>query len=238
VINGATSQLSVAVGDAVEVAEEAVQDLGTVVRLEALELDARHRLARALGIGVASCVAQPAATPKMEPLSNFPQVTLSILTPDARQHRLQVWVADTDAHRQQGLMFVKSLPDSTGMLFVFDQPRQIQMWMKNTLIPLDMLFIDANGRVDSIAVNTTPMSLSIIESKNPVLGVMELRGLGPTRLRELLAINLLGMNAPGIVLECATLTSPRDRARLERPKGLSELAAGIADGIVAYQRND
>jgi len=71
-----------------------------------------------------------------------------------------------------------------------------------------------------------------------VLGVMELRGLGPTRLRELLAINLLGMNAPGIVLECATLTSPRDRARLERPKGLSELAAGIADGIVAYQRND
>lgn len=145
-----------------------------------------HRLALSLlltfALGTTACVAQPAATPQLEPLSNFPQVTLSILTPDARRHPLQVWVADTDAHRQQGLMFVKSLPDSTGMLFVFDQPRKIQMWMKNTLIPLDMLFIDANGRVDSIAVNTTPMSLSIIESRNAVLGVLEMAGGATTRL--------------------------------------------------------
>jgi N-acetylmuramoyl-L-alanine amidase len=71
-----------------------------------------------------------------------------------------------------------------------------------------------------------------------VLGAMELHGLGPTRLRELLAYNLLGVNAPGIVLECATLTSPRDRARLTRPHALADLAAGIADGIAAYQKND
>jgi len=71
-----------------------------------------------------------------------------------------------------------------------------------------------------------------------VLDVMELRGMGPTRLRELLALNLLGVNAPGIVLECATLTAPRDRDRVTRPRGLNELAAGIAEGIVAYQRND
>lgn len=145
-----------------------------------------HRLALSvllvMGLGTASCVAQPAAAPQLEPLSNFPQTTLSILTPDARQHRFQAWVADTDAHRQQGLMFVKSLPENTGMLFIFDQPRKIQMWMKNTLIPLDMVFIDANGRVDSIAVNTTPMSLSIIESKSHVLGVLELAGGSSTRL--------------------------------------------------------
>ncbi len=134
-----------------------------------------------LALGSASCMAQPADL-KPVPLSNFPQAPLSILTPDARQHRLQVWVADTDAHRQQGLMFVKSLPDNGGMLFVFDQPRKIQMWMKNTLIPLDMLFIDANGRVDSIAVNTIPMSLDIIESKSAVLGVLELAGGATTRL--------------------------------------------------------
>jgi uncharacterized protein len=134
-----------------------------------------------LSFVTASCVAQPADR-QPEPLSNFPQVALSILTPDARQHRLQVWVADTDVHRQQGLMFVKSLPDSAGMLFVFDQPREIQMWMKNTLIPLDMLFIDADGRVDSIAVNTTPMSLNIISSKSPVLGVLEMAGGAATRL--------------------------------------------------------
>jgi len=71
-----------------------------------------------------------------------------------------------------------------------------------------------------------------------VLGVMELRGLGPTRLRERLPFNLLGVNAPGIVLECATLTAPRDRARVTEPRGLADLAAGIADGIVAYQRNE
>ncbi len=144
-----------------------------------------HRLGLSLlllVLGTASCVAQQATSPPLEPLSNFPQAPLSILTPDARQHRLEVWVADTDKHRQQGLMFVKSLPDSAGMLFVFDQPRKIQMWMKNTLIPLDMLFIDANGRVDSIAVNTTPMSLSIIESRNPVLGVLEMAGGATTRL--------------------------------------------------------
>jgi N-acetylmuramoyl-L-alanine amidase len=57
-------------------------------------------------------------------------------------------------------------------------------------------------------------------------------------MRELLAVNLFGVNAPGIVLECATLTSPDDRSRLARPRGIAELAAGIAEGIVAYQRNE
>jgi len=71
-----------------------------------------------------------------------------------------------------------------------------------------------------------------------LLGVMELRGLGPTRLRELLALNLLGVNAPAILLECATLTAPRDRERVTRPRGLNELAVGIAEGVVSYQRND
>jgi N-acetylmuramoyl-L-alanine amidase len=71
-----------------------------------------------------------------------------------------------------------------------------------------------------------------------VLGVMELRGLGPTRLRELLALNLLGVNAPGIVLECATLTAPRDRERVTGRRGIADLAAGIADGVVAWQRSD
>jgi hypothetical protein len=116
------------------------------------------------------------APPNLQPLSNFPQTALSILTPDARQHAFQIWVADSPARREQGLMFVKGLPDSTGMLFVFDRPQRIQMWMKNTLIPLDMLFIDANGRIDNIAVNAEPLSLSIIDSKHAVLGVLELAG--------------------------------------------------------------
>lgn len=71
-----------------------------------------------------------------------------------------------------------------------------------------------------------------------VVGVMELRGLGPTRMRELLPVGLFGVNAPGIVLECATLTSPADRSRLARPRAIQDLAAGIAEGIVAYERNE
>jgi hypothetical protein len=114
--------------------------------------------------------------PTLEPLSNFPQSTLTIITPNGRQHLFNVWIADTDAHREQGLMMVKALAPNTGMLFIFDQPERIQMWMKNTLIPLDMLFIDAEGRVDSIAANTTPMSLNIIDAKRPVSAVLEIAG--------------------------------------------------------------
>jgi uncharacterized protein len=127
-------------------------------------------------VAPASFAAEPVAPPNLEPLSNFPQTTLSILTPDARQHAFQIWVADSPARREQGLMFVKGLPDSTGMLFVFDRPQRIQMWMKNTLISLDMVFIDANGRIDNIAINAKPLSLKIIDSRNAILGVLELAG--------------------------------------------------------------
>lgn len=133
-------------------------------------------LLTSLGLTNTACAAAPVASSDVEPLSDFPQTTLTILTPDARQHPFQIWLADSDARRERGLMFVKALPDNTGMLFVFNRPQKIQMWMKNTLIPLDMVFIDANGRIDSIAVNTTPMSLHIIESRHAVLGVLELAG--------------------------------------------------------------
>ncbi len=113
---------------------------------------------------------------RLEPLSSFPKSTLTIVTPDGRQHLFNIWVADTDPHREQGLMMVKSLAPNTGMLFIFDRPERVQMWMKNTLIPLDMVFIDTEGRIDSIAANTTPMSLKIIDAKNPVLAVLEIAG--------------------------------------------------------------
>jgi N-acetylmuramoyl-L-alanine amidase len=71
-----------------------------------------------------------------------------------------------------------------------------------------------------------------------MLSSLELRGQGPIRLRETLPYTLLGVNAPGILLECATLTSPSDRARLERSGGLDELAVAIADAIAAYQRHE
>jgi N-acetylmuramoyl-L-alanine amidase len=67
---------------------------------------------------------------------------------------------------------------------------------------------------------------------------LELAGLGPVRLREKTPAALLGVSAPGVLLECATLTSPTDRGRLATEDGLKALATGIVDGVVAYQRNE
>ena len=71
-----------------------------------------------------------------------------------------------------------------------------------------------------------------------VLSAIELRGLGPTRLRERLPVSLLGVNAPGILLECGTLTSREDRERVTNPEGMRQLAMTIAEGVAAYRRNE
>jgi len=113
---------------------------------------------------------------RIEPLSNFPQRQLAILTPDARRHVFRIWVADTEAHREQGLMFVKALEPDTGMIFLFEPPQVINMWMKNTYIPLDMVFINGEGRVTRVVENATPLSRAIISSVEPANGVIELKG--------------------------------------------------------------
>ena len=109
-----------------------------------------------------------------EPLDRFPKSTLTIGTPDARLHRFSVWIAANDARRQQGLMYVKSMPADAGMLFVYARPQPLSMWMKNTFISLDMLFIRANGKVASVVKNTTPHSLKTISSAEDALAVLEL----------------------------------------------------------------
>lgn len=90
--------------------------------------------------------------------------------------RFKVEIADTDATRERGLMFRTSMAPDRGMLFDFKSPREVAFWMKNTLIPLDMLFISADGHVISIARNAVPMSEIPIPSGGAVLGVLELRG--------------------------------------------------------------
>ena len=74
------------------------------------------------------------------------------------------------------------------------------------------------------------------ELAESVLSALDLRGLGPTRLREQLPYPLLGVNAPGLLLECATLTSDADRARVSGEQGLADLARAIAAGLDAYRR--
>ena len=87
-----------------------------------------------------------------------------------------VEVADTPETTARGLMFRESLGDRAGMLFVFSPPREPSMWMKNTLIPLDMLFLDGEGEIIAIARNAVPGSLRHLSPEMPVSGVLEING--------------------------------------------------------------
>jgi uncharacterized membrane protein (UPF0127 family) len=105
---------------------------------------------------------------------------LTIVTPD-RQHTFQVEVAASPQERARGLMFRTELAPERGMLFDFGREQPVSMWMRNTLIPLDMLFIGNDGEIRTIAQNTTPLSLETIASGVPVMAVLELNA-GMTRL--------------------------------------------------------
>jgi uncharacterized protein len=84
-----------------------------------------------------------------------------------------VEMATTEQEKETGLMYRKELPDGKGMLFDFSPEQQVSMWMKNTYIPLDMIFIRADGRILRIAENTEPLSTKIIPSGGPAKGVLE-----------------------------------------------------------------
>jgi uncharacterized protein len=88
-------------------------------------------------------------------------------------HSFSVEVVDNDADRAQGLMHRRSLPEGTGMLFDFHREQDVSFWMQNTYIPLDMIFIRADGRIHRIAENTVPLSLEQVPSRGPVRGVLE-----------------------------------------------------------------
>ena len=113
----------------------------------------------------------------------FSRSTLQIATPDAKLHKIDVWIADNDARRERGLMFVEQLADDAGMLFIYPQPQAISMWMKNTHLSLDMLFVSADGRVHRVVENTTPMSTQTIPSNGIVLAVIELKAGSAARLK-------------------------------------------------------
>jgi hypothetical protein len=91
-------------------------------------------------------------------------------------------VARTAAQHAQGLMYRRRLAADTGMLFIYDKPEPARFWMKNTYIPLDMVFIAPDGRISSIAERTVPLSLELVTSNQPVIGVLELNGGTASRL--------------------------------------------------------
>jgi len=94
-----------------------------------------------------------------------------------------VELAVTDEEQETGLMGRRNVPAGTGMLFVFQQPITVDFWMKDTVVPLDILFIKSDGTVATIAPNCVPHSLQDISSGQPVLATLELRGGTVARLK-------------------------------------------------------
>jgi uncharacterized membrane protein (UPF0127 family) len=116
-----------------------------------------------------------------EPLAQFP-VDRVLVESSGKRFPVKVWIAATPQRHAQGLMYVKSLAPDEGMLFVFAQPSRQAFWMKNTFIPLDLVFIAADGRIVSIAARATPRSLKTIDSREDALGVLEVPGGTAARL--------------------------------------------------------
>ena len=107
-------------------------------------------------------------------LVQFETGQLSIETAAGDAHEIEIELAEAPEQLAQGLMFRREMPADHGMLFVFRPLRVVTMWMKNTYIPLDMLFIDRDGQIVRIAERTIPLSLRTISSESPVRAVLEL----------------------------------------------------------------
>lgn len=110
------------------------------------------------------------------PLSAFPRERIAVETRSARRHVFEAWRAETPEERAQGLMFVPSLRPEQAMIFVYEPPQPVTMWMKNTLVPLDMLFVDDGGCVVKVHQRARPGDLTSISAGAPVVLVVELAG--------------------------------------------------------------
>lgn len=109
-------------------------------------------------------------------LASFERDRLVIETAKGDRHDFSVELAITPQQQQQGLMFRRDMAPDAGMLFVYRPERVVSMWMKNTMIPLDMLFIAEDGRVVKVVERAVPLSLKTISSDRPVRAVLELNG--------------------------------------------------------------
>ena len=108
--------------------------------------------------------------------ADFEQGRLAFTTDDGQRIDFDVYIARDIEQQRRGLMFVREMPQSTGMLFVYDRPAIRSIWMKNTYIPLDLVFIRADGQVSSVVANAVPLTEASRSSKEPVKYIVELNG--------------------------------------------------------------
>jgi uncharacterized membrane protein (UPF0127 family) len=126
-------------------------------------------------LGAVETQAQASQAPAAAPAPLRPLESIEIVTRHGVR-RFKVEIADNEASREYGLMFRKSLAPDHGMLFEFDRPDLQAFWMKNTLIPLDIIYIGTDGRIVSIAADARPMDTTPLYSKGPAVGVLEIEG--------------------------------------------------------------
>lgn len=132
----------------------------------------------ALGLAVVLGLAGQARAQSDDPTgpqAQLPTEQLTIVSDDGKSHVFTVELAQTVQQQDTGLMFRAAVPANTGMLFPWTQPQVSEMWMKNTIVPLDMVFIGADGTVKAIAEDAVPYSLRTISSGVPVLATLELQ---------------------------------------------------------------
>ena len=139
-----------------------------------------------LGLALAGCSPQPAVEAGTVPELNgvFEFDSLVIVNDVGESLDFDIYLALNPEQHRRGLMFVRHLPERTGMLFVYDDDGYHSMWMKNTYIPLDMIFARADGSVSSVIKDTVPRTLNSNASVEPVRYVLELNA-GTTRLLQI-----------------------------------------------------
>lgn len=116
----------------------------------------------------------PGAAPADEALNAvFDRDLAVVVGNDTGCHLFEIYLALTGQQQRRGLMFVRELPEMTGMLFVYDSDRVLSIWMKNTFIPLDVVFADANGTVINVHESAEPQSLASMRSDGPARFVLE-----------------------------------------------------------------
>lgn len=130
-----------------------------------------------MAVAVAGCApGSPAPAPLLErSAAGLEQVPLTIRS-GSQAHKFFVEIARSPQEQETGLMNRQSLAPDRGMIFPYDPPQPVAFWMKNTLIPLDMIFVRADGSIARIAANTVPLSLEPVPSAEPIAAVLEIAG--------------------------------------------------------------
>ncbi len=133
-------------------------------------------IALSLLVWLLALAVYPASAGAQQGLAEFERDRVVLRTNAGQEYTFDVELAVTPQQQAQGLMYRASLARAAGMLFIYRPVRRVDMWMRNTAIPLDMLFIAEDGEIVRIAERTVPFSLTIISSRTPVRAVVEING--------------------------------------------------------------